>query len=142
MDDNKLEKTAGKIAKWLTYTSLSLLSIVLVWRWCDIGFVIFSLAILGGIFAYLAGLFWDNILYPRNANDGQPSIKIMQTIRITFTIVIISLAGIFDDSPRRSCDNNGPQEVEAEAAGEAAIEEDILEVDPNDSSDFRLKEID
>tara|TARA_B110000467_G_C18303928_1_gene473295 strand:- start:1334 stop:1750 length:417 start_codon:yes stop_codon:yes gene_type:complete len=138
VDDNKLKKTAGKIAKWLTYTSLSLLSIVLVWRWCDIGFVIFSLAILGGIFAYLAGLFWDNILYPRNANDGQPSIKVMQTMRVAFTISIISLAGIFDDSTRRSCDNNGPQEAEEVEA----IEEDILEVDSNDSSNFRLKEID
>ena len=138
MDDNKLKKTAGKIAKWLTYTSLSLLSIVLVWRWCDIGFVIFSLAILGGIFAYLAGLFWDNILYPRNADDGQPSIKVMQTMRVAFTISIISLAGIFDDSTRRSCDNNGPQEAEEVEA----IEEDILEVDSNDSSNFRLKEID
>ena len=140
MDDNKLKKTAGKIAKWLTYTSLSLLSIVLVWRWCDIGFAIFSFAILGGIFAYLAGLFWDNILHPRNANDGQPSIKVMQTIRITATISIISLAGIFNDSPRRACDNNGPQEVEAEAAGETAIEEDILDVESKDSLSSNLKQ--
>ena len=137
MDDNKLKKTAGKIAKWLTYTSLSLLFLLLAYRP-----TFFPFAILGGIFAYLAGLFWDNILHPRNANDGQPSIKVMQTIRITATILIISLAGISDDSPRRSCDNNGPQEVEAEAAGETAIEEDILDVDPNDSSDFRLKAID
>ena len=138
MDDNKLKKTAGKIAKWLTYTSLFLLSIFLVLRWCDIGFIFCSFAIFGGICAYLAGLFWDNILHPRSANDGQPSIKVMQTIRITATISIISLAGIFDDSTRRSCDNNGPQEAEEVEA----IEEDILEVDSNDSSDFRLKEID
>ena len=31
----------------------------------------FPFAILGGIGAYLAGLFWDNILQPRNANDGE-----------------------------------------------------------------------
>jgi len=86
------DKIWGKIAKWLTYTSLSLLFLLLAYRP-----TFFPFAILGGIFAYLAGLFWDNILQPRNANDGQPSIKIMQTIRITLTIVILSLAGIFSE---------------------------------------------
>jgi len=88
---------------------------------------------LGGIFAYLAGLFWDNILHPRNANDGQPSIKVMQTIRVTLTISILSLAGIFNDSARRACDNNGPLEVEA------AIEEIILDVESKDSLSSDLK---
>ena len=135
------DKIWGKIAKWLTYTSLFLLSIFLVLRWCDIGFIFCSFAIFGGICAYLAGLFWDNILHPRSANDGQPSIKVMQTIRTTATISIICLVGIFNDSPRIPCDNNGLMEEEL-AAEETAIEEDVLDVDPNDSSDFRLKEID
>ena len=134
MDDNKLKKTAGKIAKWLTYISLSLLPIVLVWRWCDIGFVFFSLAILGGIFTYLAGLFWDNILYPRNANDGQPSIKVMQTIRVTVTISILILGGLSDDSI--FCGNNGPTEEKAEPV----IEEIILDVESKGSLSSDLKQ--
>ena len=115
----------SKIANRLTYASCLLLLFVLVWHWCGIGFMIFSFAILGGFFTYLSGLYWDyvktdrakweNFMRENGKTNDNISLKLMQRLRITTTICIISLFGIFS-SPRIDCHNNGPQEAEAEPA--------------------------
>ena len=123
--NNRIDKIAEKLANWLTYISLSLLFLLLVLPEIEDRMVFFLLAIFGGIAAYLGGLVWDKAIDPRNTNDGKPSIKITQKIRITLTITIISLAGIFADpsNDQPPAYYNGPIDVRVELE---AIEEIIL----------------
>tara|TARA_B100001750_G_scaffold163098_1_gene131815 strand:- start:356 stop:736 length:381 start_codon:yes stop_codon:yes gene_type:complete len=104
--------------------SLVLLFFILLWRWCDIGFIYFIIAIVAGVFSLIAGLIWDH--FKLGGDDFVYDVKEMQKARFALAVIIVSLVGIFDnDTPRVKCSDISKHPTEEKAEEQLSVKDSL-----------------